>query len=221
MEFVLNVLVPLVGLTLAAVIGVMMYRVIVRMRESLSYNEVLKLNRYRRSFSFQDITRDGKPVVLTPREELGMYQLIDELNPQIDKMTKEKGLEGKMIELVLDIRSGKLKGFDVKATPNTTNQSGERPVSVGAEVSDGFVQNKGEGIVSRPSNGWYMPCQAQSPNPQRDICPGAVTPEQVSIYSADANRGLELTKNTIEKHYKGKGLIRPSRSSQRDYRSRF
>lgn len=142
MEFVLNVLVPLVGLTLAAVMGVMMYRVIVRMREALSYNEVLLLNRYRRSFSIRDITRDGKPVVLTPREELGVYQLIDELNPQIDKIAKEKGIEGKMIELVLDIKSGKLKGFDVKVTPNTTNQSSEVPLSVGVEVSEDFEQIK-------------------------------------------------------------------------------
>lgn len=210
-----------ISAVIGGVIGVTMYRVITRMREALSYNEVLKLNRYRRSFSFQDITRDGKPVVLTPREELGMYQLIDELNPQIDKLTKEKGLEGKKIELVLDIRSGKLKGFDVKVTPNTTNQSSEVPLSVGVEVSEDFEQIKNEDKDSRPSNGWYMPCQVKPPKSQGDVCPGVVTPEQVSIYSADVNRGLELTKNIIEKHYKGKGLIRPSRSSQRDYRSRF
>ena len=82
-------------------------------------------------------------------------------------------------------------------------------------------------------NSWSQPfptSKKSSTSGEIGLCdnrPGDVTPSQVNIYTSnDIHFGL--TKNKIDEHYrkrntvrrKGKGLIRPSRTSQRDYQSR-
>lgn len=100
------------------------------------------------------------------------------------------------------------------------------------ELVDLRVSTQEENEVdSCPRNGWFIPAVAHPPcskehaTQEPGTCQGSgwagdITPKQASIYVTSSGSHTKLTKNTTEKHYKGKGLIRPARTSQRDYQSR-
>lgn len=234
MQFIQNFLLPVLGLGLGCAIGVMLYRHIVKMTQSLSPKDHLELMEHRRDFTLQNVTRDGKPAKLTPREELGFYRLLKELGPQIDKLAKEKGVDGKAQEINLDIRNHKLQKLSVESldtsisdqivkdwlVPNTEPQ-GPGVSDLAKDYSRSGPTPKGDPDFTRAV------LRKNEDFPGLTIQGSDVTPSQVSIYSS-SDIHLGLTKNKIEEHYKerntvrrkGKGLIRASRASQRNYRER-
>lgn len=218
MQFIENFLLPVVGLGLGGVISVMLYRHIVTMRQSLSPSEYVELLKYRRCFSLGEVRRDGEKVNLTPKEELGIYRFLEKHNPQIQKIADKKGIANSDSIVVLDVADGKLKRLDVEgmvsgpgdSEQDTKDYSRSNPTAKGDPDFTRSALRKNEDFPGLNGNS-----------------PVDVTPSQVSTYPSSGIH-FSLTKNKIEEHYKerntvrrkGRGLIRASRTSQRNYRER-